>query len=87
MNSTRKETNVDQIKGRKRYFSILHLLDELNDYNDEIDIEEKKIEAKYSVKYLSKYLYKSIQNYKRKPVSKKGLNKINPENEVIFVQI
>lgn len=78
LNPTRKEGGNDG----KRYFSVLRLLDDLSEYKDGIDDEEKKKEAK-NIKTMSKFFCETFESYEKSTRS----NKIHPENEVTFVQI
>lgn len=51
------------------------MLDDLNEYKDDID-EEKKLKETKNIKIMSKYFYRAVKNFK-----------IKPENEITFVKI
>lgn len=83
LKSTTKEGSKRSIT---RYYSVLHLLDDLSEYKDDID-EEKKIKETKNIKIMSKYFYRAVKKFKREPKSSMQLNEIKPENEITFVQI
>uniref|UniRef100_A0A8W8JHQ6 Uncharacterized protein n=1 Tax=Magallana gigas TaxID=29159 RepID=A0A8W8JHQ6_MAGGI len=60
----------------------LGLLDDLDDYRD--DIEEKK--SNYGVRYLTEYLRSRIRK-KENTAGLKKYNKTNPEGDVTFIQL
>lgn len=67
----------------KRYCSELHLLDKMDEYND--DKEEKKRLSKSRMGDLTKYLYNYQHVSKKKTTDLQRSSKINPEREVIFI--
>lgn len=72
LKSTTKEGSKWSIT---RYYSVLRVLDDLNEYKDDID-EEKKLKETKNIKIMSKYFYRAVKNFK-----------IKPENEITFVKI
>lgn len=72
LKSTTKEGSKRSIT---RYYSVLRVLDDLNEYKDDID-EEKKLKETKNIKIMSKYFYRAVKNFK-----------IKPENEITFVKI
>lgn len=73
------ENNDSNEPNNGRFYSILQLLDDLEDYRD--DNEEKK--SNYSLKYLTQYLKNRTRN-KINTAGLKKFNKTNPEGDVTF---
>lgn len=69
----------------KRYYSVLHLLDEMDKYNN--DKEEKKTLSNLRIRDLTKYLYNYQHVSKKETTDLQRSSKINPEREVIFIQV
>lgn len=76
------DNNDSNEQNNGRFYSILQLLDDLDDYRD--DNEEKKIN--YGVRYVTEYLQSRIRKKKNTAGLKKH-NKTNPEGDVTFIQL
>lgn len=74
-----------QSKSKTRYFSDLHLLVDLGDFQD-VKID-KKMEVKHGIKTMSINLVKLIESEKRKSDKPSKPRKIHPEKDITYVQV